>query len=217
MFREVVYTQWRWSTLPVLLFTVAGFAIPLWAVQRAGLAAPLEADVVRMLDQVRGTGVLFPLLAALAGVTTGALTWTPDTRGGHVYALSLPVPRWYYVLMRFAAGLVLLAPLVLAVWIGGLIATAAATIPDGLYTYAGTIALRFALSLLVSYAAAFAIAAASRKTQTVIGGLILAVIGVQVVAVMAGVNLNPIRILMAVFDWPGPFQVFGGPWMLVDL
>jgi len=217
MFREVLYTQWRWSTLPVILFTVAAFGIPLWAVQRAGLAAPLEADVVRMLEQVRAVGVMFPLLAAFAGVTLGALAWSPDTRGGHVYALSLPVPRWYYALLRFAAGLVLLAPVVLAVWIGGVAATAAATIPDGLYTYAGTVTLRFALSVLVSYTAAFAIASASRRTQAVIGGAVLAVIAVQVLAVMAGVNLNPIRWLMTVFSWPGPFHVFGGPWMLVDL
>jgi hypothetical protein len=217
MFREVLYTQWRWSTMAVVLSAVAAFAIPLWAVQRAGLASPLEGDVVRMLERVRQAGVLFPLLAAVAGVAMGAMAWTPDVRGGHVYALSLPVPRWYYALLRFAAGLILLVPVVLAVWLGCLAATAAATIPDGLYTYTGTLTLRFALSMLVIYAAAFAAAGASRRTQTMIGIVIVGIVALQVALGAMEIRFDPIVILESVFSWPGPFRVFGGPWMLIDL
>jgi hypothetical protein len=217
MFREILYTQWRWSILPIVLCTVAAFGIPLWAVQWSGLAAPLEGDVVRMLEQVRNAGVLFPLLAAIAGTAVGAMAWLPDGRGGHVYALSLPVPRWYYALLRFAAGLVLLAPVVLAVGIGATAATLSATIPEGLYAHPGSITLRFALSVLVIYAAVFATAAASRRTQTALGVALIGLVGLQIGLSALDVNLNPVLVLGYVFNWPGPLHVFGGPWMLIDL
>jgi hypothetical protein len=218
MFRQILASQWRWSALAVVLLAIAGFGIPVWVVQRAGLINPTEWDIVGMLAQIRQIGVLFPLLALIAGTTIAGTAWVADQRGQHVYALSLPVPRWYYALLRFAAGLVLLIPVALCVWIGALIAVRTASVPEGLTTYVAPVTLRFILSVLVTYALLFAIVAAPKRVQQVVLGAFFLVIGLQLIAVLAGIRADILgNTIGRLFDWPGPFQVFTGPWMLIDL
>jgi hypothetical protein len=218
MFRQVLSSQWRWSAVGVVILAIAGFGIPVWVVQRAGLISPSDWDVVQMLTYVREVSILFPLLALIAGVAMAGLAWAADHRGQHVYALSLPVPRWYYTLLRFAAGLVLLAPIVLCVGVGSVVAVQAATIPHGLTSYVGPVVLRFALSVLVTYALLFAVVAAPRRVQRIVLGVVAGLILLQVGAVLAGIHFDILYYTLGrLFDWPGPFQIFAGPWMLIDL
>src|SRR5947208_1470585 len=115
MFRVMLYSQWKWSRLIVLLGSVAGFALPLVSVHGAARAdsSPLQAP--ELLHAVQSWGVLYPVLAATLGLLVAIASWTPDHRGRHVYALVLPVPRWRYVLLRFGAGALLLAAPITAV------------------------------------------------------------------------------------------------------
>jgi hypothetical protein len=218
MFRQILASQWRWSAVAVVLLAIAGFGVPVLAVQRAGLISPSEWDVVQMLAQMRAVGVLFPLLALITGAALAGAAWAADQRGQHVYALSLPVPRWYYALLRFAAGLVLLAPIVLSLWIGAVVAARAATIPEGLTSYVGPVVLRFALSVLVTYALLFAVVAATKRVQQAVLGAFVLLILVQVAALLAGLRLDLLDATLGrLFEWPGPFQIIAGPWMLIDL
>ena len=218
MFRQILSSQWRWSALAVVLLTIAGFGIPVWVVQRAGLISPSQWDVVQMLAEIRTIGILFPVLALIAGAAIAGTAWAADQRGQHVYALSLPVPRWYYALLRFAAGLVLLAPIALGVWIGSVVAIRAATIPEGLTSYIAPVALRFTLSLLVTYALLFAVAAATKRVQQIVLGAVALLIALQVVVALAGLNIDILgNTIGRLFGWPGPFQIITGPWMLIDL
>ena len=109
MFRAILFSQWKWSRLIVVLGTVAGFALPLISLQGAARAdrSPLEAEA--LLHSVQGWGVLYPLLATALGLLVAIATWAPDHRGRHIHALTLPLPRWRYVLLRFAAGATVLA------------------------------------------------------------------------------------------------------------
>lgn len=215
MFRVILTSQWKWSRLFIVTGTVAAFAIPVLSVQSLGNADVQPGDV---LSAMQSWSVLYPALAGALGLLAAMRAWAPDHAGRHVYALILPLPRWRYVALRFAAGLVLLAAPVAAVAVGSLLATSVATLPAGLHGYPLALAFRFTLALLVAYAVFFAISAGTARTA----GLILALIGVvaaaQILASAANLDL-PIATsaLAGLFGGTGPLGIFAGRWMLIDV
>ena len=68
MFRVMLYSQWKWSRLTVLLGSVAGFALPLTSVHGAARAdsSPLQAP--ELLHAVPEAGVCFVDVAGMGGV-----------------------------------------------------------------------------------------------------------------------------------------------------
>lgn len=218
MFQVILYGQWKWSRLIVVVGTIAAFALPIISVQGAtgGDASPLHAQ--ELLRAVQSWGTLYPVLAVALGLLVAIATWAADHRGRHVHALTLPVPRWRYVLLRFGAGTTLLAAPILAVLVGALLATATATIPSGLQGYPVALALRFAVAVLVAFALFFAISAGTARTAGIILGTMAALVLVQVLASLANIPLNLVDVLqLVVLNWPGPLAVFTGRWMLVDV
>lgn len=218
MFRQILYTQWKWSMVPVALATIAAFAVPLLCVQSAGAISASPWQVIDLLSSVGQWGVLYPILAGTIGLVLALTTWGNDHRGQHVYALSVPIPRWHYVLLRFGAGVVLLIPVIAALFIGALAATAASTLPPGLYAYPLQIGLRFALATLLAYATFFAILAGSNRTAGYVLGAIGALVAAQILVATTSLHVD---ILGTVVGWlvtsPGPFQVFSGSWMLINV
>jgi hypothetical protein len=218
MFRVILYSQWKWSRLIVVLGTVAGFVVPILSVQGATAEASRTGGAGQLLLTVQSWGVLYPVLATTLAVLLAIMTWAPDHRGRHVHALSLPLPRWRYALLRFGAGLVLLTPPILAVLAGAVLATRLAVIPPGLQGYPIALAFRFALAVGVGYAMFFAISAGTSRTASIIlaslGGLIV----IQVLAGVANVDLDLFgHLQMVVLNWPGPLAIFTGRWMLIDV
>ena len=218
MFRVILYSQWKWSRLIVVAGTVAAFALPVISMQGATASARGPLQTQELLRAVQSWGTLYPVLAAALGLLVAIATWAADHRGRHIHALTLPIPRWRYVLLRFAAGVTLLAGPVLAVLLGAVLATAMATIPPGLQGYPIALALRFAIAVLVAYAVFFAISAGTARTAGVILGAIGALVLIQVLANLANLELHLLSVLqLVVLNWPGPFAVFTGRWMLVDV
>ncbi len=218
MFRQMLYTQWKWAAWLIAVSAVAAFAAPVIAVQRAGLVNPTVGDVVTMLDFQRSASPAYPILAIGIGAFLAVLTWTWDQRGKHVYALTLPIPRWYYALLRFGAGAVLLVPVMVALWIGALVAAAASTIPVGLHAYPTVIGMRFALALAMVYALVFAVASGTEKTLRVGVGIFAAVVVLQIVVALLGFEVNIIeQVLLPLSRWPGPFDILFGDWMLINV
>ena len=218
MFHVVLYSQWKWSRLIIALGSVAAFALPLVSVQGAARAdaSPLQAG--ELLQSVQSWGTLYPVLAAALGLLVAIATWAPDHRGRHVHALSLPLPRWRYVLLRFGGGATLLAAPVIAVAASALLATWSATIPAGLQGYPVALAIRFALAVLVAYAVFFAVSAGTARTAGIILGLIGGIILVQIIAGVANIDLDLFgRLQVVVLNWPGPLAIFSGRWMLIDV
>ena len=144
--------------------------------------------------------------------------WAPDHRGRHVHALSLPIPRWRYALYRFGAGITLLCVPLLALLAGALLASASTTPPAGIHAYPIALTIRFALALLIAFAVIFAVSGGTARTAGIILGVIAAVIVVQVLATVASVDLDMLNRLQTIFvGWAGPFAVFNGRWMLLDV
>src|SRR2546422_11364059 len=104
MFRVMLYSQWKWSRLIVALGSIAAFALPIVSVQGAARADSNPLRAGELLQAVQAWGTLYPVLAAALGLLVAIATWAPDHRGRHVHALSLPLPRWRYVLLRFGSG-----------------------------------------------------------------------------------------------------------------
>lgn len=218
MFRAILYTQWKWSRLIIVLGSVAGFAIPLLSLQGAARADRGALQAQELLRSVQSWGTLYPLLATALGLLVAIAAWAADHRGRHIHALTLPLPRWRYVLLRFTAGLVLLVAPIAAVLLGGSLAVLFATVPPGLQGYPVALAVRFALAVLVAFAIFFAISAGTTRTAGIVLGAIAAVILVQVVASMANIGLDLFAIAQVLLaQGIGPLAVFTGRWMLVDV
>lgn len=218
MFRMILYTQWKWSRFVVALGAVAAFALPVLSVEQFGGDPVSRFDVREMLGSIQAWGVLYPVLAAVLALLVAALAWSPDHRGRHVYALSLPIPRWHYVLLRFGAGVVLLAGPVVALWAGALVASASAVIPPGLHAYPTMLALRFALAVLVAYGVIFAVSSGTARTAGYVLGGLGVLIALEVLAAVAEVDVRILEpVLLRIVVWPGPLEVFTGRWMLIDV
>ena len=218
MFRAVLYAQWKWSRLIVVLGTVAAFAIPLLSLQGAARPGRGALQAQELLRAVQSWGTLYPLLAAALGLLVAIAAWAADHRGRHIHALTLPLPRWHYVLLRFAAGFVLLVAPIAAVLAGAFLATWTATLAPGLQAYPIALTVRFGLAVFVAYAVFFAISAGTARTAGIILSVIAVLIFVQVVANMASLDLNLTGVLQtALVGGPGPLAVFTGRWMLVDV
>ncbi len=231
MFREILFLCWRGSRWGLLPFLLAAFALPIMAVQGLSLdpSAPESATVrtTEILYLVQFWAPLFPTLAFALGAALALLVWNWDHRGEHVYALCLPLPRPRYVLLKMGAGgLILLLPVTLF-WVGSLLGTTFTRIPEGLHAYPHALTLRFFLAALVAYALFFALAAGTMRTALYLlaGWIVLLLLG-QVIPPFLGevFRFQPLYefsllqwLLNAAVDWPGPFQVYTGNWMLIDV
>jgi hypothetical protein len=227
MLRAMLYVQWkagRWLLVPLVLL---GFGVPLLVLGSARRFA-LEGNELlpEMLVSLQSRAlVLFPSLAALIGFVVALAAWQRDHKLGHVYALSLPGSRARYVLLRFAAGMALLAIPVVALWAGAFTAVLATPIPAGLHAYPVAFGIRFLLASLVVYALSFALASGTARTTLVLVTSLVAFLVVGDIAVDVIERVTPLRGLFRPVDllhyalvrWPGPFHVLGGSWMLIDV
>ncbi|HXI34609.1 MAG TPA: hypothetical protein VNH63_11045, partial [Gemmatimonadales bacterium] len=75
MFRVMLFTQWKWSRLIILVGTIAAFALPIISLQGAASAdrSPLEAQ--DLLRTVQSWGTLYPVLAAALGLFVAMAAW----------------------------------------------------------------------------------------------------------------------------------------------
>lgn len=220
MFPIICRIQWKASATAVALLAAVAFVVPLLTVQQAGFTAGDRRawDLIVMLSTVESAGNLFPVLAVILGLTLSVGAWSADHQADHVYALTLPVPRWYYVLLRFGAGLLLIVPVTAAVGAGCVVALGSLDLPAGLRGYAGALTLRFALAAVVSYAATFALAAGTRRTAGAVVAALVALIAIGMILETFGVSAAVVeRILGAAFARSGPFQILTGPWMLIGV
>jgi hypothetical protein len=111
MFREILRTQWKWAWSVVLFCAVGAFALPLLSIQGTMTEEPGTqlaiygvSDAQIFVTTMERWAPLYTLLAAGLGLALAVLAWSADHRGRHVYALSLPVERWRFVLLRFGGG-----------------------------------------------------------------------------------------------------------------
>jgi len=213
MWRVMLETQWKWTRGMLLLLSVASFALPLLSL-RTSLDARSEGHFIASMQ---GWSAGYAVVAAGLGLVMAILGWSYDHRLRHVYALSLPIPRWRYVLLRFSAGLALLALPVLALAVGTHIVAFSALIPKTLHAYPVALTLRFAFATLVAYAVFFAISSATARTAGYILGKLGVLLVVQILLETAGSHVNVVgHLIDVVFATSGLLAVFNGRWMLID-
>lgn len=214
MWRVMLETQWKWTRGMLLLLSVIAFALPLTSL-RASLGSYSES---RFIASMQAWSVGYAVIAAGVGLVMAILTWSYDHRLRHVYALSLPIARWRYVLLRFSAGLVLLGLPIAALFAGVEAVAFSSLIPKTLHAYPIALTLRFAFATLVAYAVFFAISSATAKTAGYILGTIAAIIVAQVLLDSAGSKISVLgHLVEAVLATPGLLAVFNGRWMLIDV
>jgi hypothetical protein len=221
MYRQVLKAQWLAARLPVVLLAVLGFVLPLLIVTYGGnLASAPTERVAQWLFAAQRIGALIPGLALLVGLLLGMGAWAPDHAGKHVYALSLPLPRSMYILLRFAAGATLLAAPVVALGVGSCIAVASVHLPSGIHAYPLQLTARFALASLVCYAIFFAISIATKQAALavlgVICGVVLADVLVSSLNLEAGASVTG-WLFNVLTTWPGPLAILMGRWALFDV
>lgn len=224
---EVLRVQWlatRWLLVPLVLLCIG---VPQLVVRTAtGYSGGLRAEATPpvLLSALRDLSTIFPILAAITGAAVALAAWNWDHRTKHVYALALPIRRGQYALLKLWAGALILLVPTLAVLIGASLATSMVTIPDGLRAYPLAFTARFLLAGLLVYATMFAMAAGTIRTTLIVTVgpvLILVLLSIFDPFLLQhfGVSLlTPLgEAWYTMLEWPGPFEVFGGSWLLIDV
>lgn len=228
MYQPMLFLHWKQIKVALIPFVMAAFALPLVSIQGLGLPDDPElvsAAAYQMLMAAQIWLPAFPVLAVSIGVTLALSSWNWDHQLNHVYALSLPVPRWQYATLKMGAGAMLALLPAAGFWAGAHLAAASVVLPPGLNAYPNALAVRFFLAILVSYAMFFAMAAGTVKTTMV-------VVSATILALLLGGGLNdvlasfipyfrdtnvPQAILEALVSRHGPLEVLSGSWTLIDV
>jgi hypothetical protein len=217
MFGQVLYTQWKWARTELFLYVLAAFFVPTIIV-RVGLS---QVDAYSIPSTLGVMGFAAAFFGCLALVCAFGLAWRPyiiDAQLRHVGPLSLPVPWATFVRLRFLAGATLLLAPAIAVWLGGVLATAATAVPPTLHAYPGGVALRFLFASLVAYGAGFLLQyVAGKHAVRVAIGLFFAVVLIALAASLLGYDNMLIKAWNVLTTWPGPFSIFNARWMLIDV
>jgi hypothetical protein len=212
--RALLETQWKWTRGILLLIALTTFAIPLLSLRASAGAR----DDSIFISSMQAWAVGYAFAAAGVGLLIGVLSWSYDHRLRHVYALSLPIERWRYSLMRFTGGLALIALPVATLFVSAEIVAHSSLVPPTLHAYPVALTLRFAFAALVAYSVFFAISSATARTAGYILGAIGLAFALNIVLRAAGSRIDLLGYVSDVLlATPGLLAVFGGRWMLVDV
>lgn len=218
MFKQVLYTQMKWTRLALAMMSVVAFAAPagLWRAMHDSYFRTFTA--MEVMGGFSALGFVLAVIAFFSGFIVVAQTWQVDTAARHVYPLSLPISWPHYVALRFGAGAVLLIGPAIAVWLGCLLVLALIQVPPTLNAYPTTLAFRFLLGSLVAYAVVFAVQYLSgKKAAYLLLGALLAFTALTFAAAMTGNEKMITEGLKWLFEFPGPLAVYGSEWMLIDV
>lgn len=228
MYQPMLFVHWKQIRLGLIPFIVASFGLPLLAVQGLGTPPGAEGttvDAYRVVTEFEVWLPFFPLLAVAIGMTLALSAWNWDHRYDHVYALSLPLARWEYAMLKMGAGAALALLPAAAFWIGAHLAAGSVNLPEGLHAYPNLLALRFTLAILVTYGVLFAMAAGTIKTtvwitSAVIGFTVFGSFATDFLAMFFDTfqTTNVVEwAFQLLIDAPGPFELFSGSWTLIDV
>jgi len=228
MVQPMLLVHWKQARLLLIPFIVAGFGLPLLAVQGFGGVGDDRAvsmEAYRFLTSYQVWLPYFPMLAGAVGGVLALTSWNWDHQLGHVYALSLPVARWEYAMLKMGAGAALVLVPVAALWVGAHVASASVALPEGIRAYPNQLAFRFFAATMISYALFFAMAAGTIRTTVWIVSTVMAlVIGGNLLVVVLEPYvpaLDDVNVVQTVLGWllraGGPFAVFTGNWALIDV
>ena len=218
MFRAMLFTQWKWTRIFLLPFVIAVFAIPVYSVRQFSDVSVSRWQIASMLANMQTWGLVYMFASVFIGMIIASAAFSTDMRSRHVYALSLPIERWHYLALRYAAGAVILLIPAVALWVGGLLATSSSAIPVGLHAYPTALALRFLLALFVAYSFIFAASSLPKRIAIGVGvAFALLIVADATIDYLSGNSRMMSGLLDWAVRWPGFLEVFAGRWMLIDV
>lgn len=220
MFRAILYTQWKWARPVLVLAAILAGWIPLQALRTLPYKEPGSYHIPTLYQSVQAAGVFYQLLALAIAVVIAISAWQADAQRQHVYALSLPLARWQFVLHRFGAGAVLLGIVAVAVGLFGGIAAALAPLPPMLHAYPVGLAVRFWLGALVPFGIIFALLSSNPHRVKIVVAIVVTIVAFDMGLAAFGVIDAPV-VLGTLQSWlygdGGPLTAFTSRWMLIDV
>jgi len=217
MFQAVLWSQWRESRLAMVVLAGIALAVPLLSLRGAGAVT----DPWSSWDLLRATaqwGAAYPILALTAALALAVGAWWPDHRTKHVYALTLPVSRVRYLLLRYAAGLTLLLAIAGVLAVSTFVAAIRVPLPTLLHAYPGGITVRFFLSGLSAYTILFALSGLTPRMARLVAAAFLLLVLASIVADLASLGWNPLAgVVDALLSPYSPLAIFRARWMLIDV
>ena len=217
MFRAMLWSQWRESRLAMVVLAGIAVAVPLLSLRGAGAVT----DPWSSWDLLRATaqwGAAYPILALTAALALAVGAWWPDHRTKHVYALTLPVSRVRYLLLRYAAGLTLLLAIAGVLAVSTFVAAIRVPLPTLLHAYPGGITVRFFLSGLSAYTILFALSGLTPRMARLVAAAFLLLVLASIVADLASLGWNPLAgVVDALLSPYSPLAIFRARWMLIDV
>ncbi len=227
MYQPMLALHWKQIRFGLIPFILAAFALPLLTVQGIGGIDPSTMALSNYRTAVGYNAWLpmIPALAAALGTTLALSAWSWDHNLKHVYALSLPIARWRYAIMKMGAGAALALLPVAAFGAGCLIASASVNLPVGLHAYPVALTVRFLFGTMLAYGMLFALAAGTIRTTVVIFSgvalLLLFAIPLTHLATATFPSMQQTNVAEWFFsnlvDLPGPLSIFTGNWALIDV
>lgn len=217
MFRAVLMSFWRESRLAVILLAGVALVTPMLSFRGTWTAADPWTAWDLMGAAARWSPA-YPILALTAALALAAGAWWPDHRTKHVYALTLPIARPRYLLLRYAVGLLFLLAIGGFLWVGGLVATFRIPLPPLLHAYPAGLVVRFCLAGLSAYTLLFALSGLTPRVARLLVAACLVLVIVTVAADLFALGWNPIAAVVDALLGPySPLTVFRATWMLIDV
>lgn len=215
MFRIILWNQWRESRIAVLLLAVVAVVLPTWSL-RGTVPGPWEGWY--LLNAAQNWSMAYPLLALVTALALAFGAWRPDQRAGHIYALTLPIARSRYLLLRYAAGMALMVLLGAVLVVGTSAATVCRTLPAHLHAYPVGIALRFVLAGFSAYTLLFAVRGVTVRMARLLVAALLLLVAISALMELLRFGWNPlVHFLDALMNRYGPLAPFRTTWMLIDV
>lgn len=219
MFRAILYTQWKWARPVILLAVLVAGWIPIQALRSASFET-MTYHVPSLYSSVISASVGYQLLALAVAVVVAISAWQADAHRQHVYALSLPIARWKFVLMRFGAGAALLGVVAAAVGIFGGVAAALAPLPSMLHAYPVGLALRFWLGTLIPFGLIFALLSSNPRRVKIVVIALVTIVATDLLLATFGVTEKPVLFTLLgerLYLDGSPLTAFLSRWMLIDV
>ncbi len=220
MFRAILYTQWKWTRPVIVLAALVAGYIPVTALRVSPYKDASTYHIPSLYNSIAGASAGYQLLALGLAVIVAISTWQADISRQHVYALSLPLPRWKFVLLRFGAGASLLGIVAVCVSLFGGIAAALAPLPPMLHAYPIGLGVRFWLGALIPFSLIFALLSSTPKRVRVIVVAFVTLVVVDWLLSAFKLTDDPVItkwLIDALYSSHGPLTAFLSKWMLVDV
>ena len=220
MFRAILYTQWKWSRPVILLAVIVGGWLPINALRSWPYKTMESYHIPSLYRSISSAGLGYQLLALAVAVVVAISAWQADAHGKHVYALSLPIARWKFVLLRFAAGASLLGAVAVAVGLFGGVAAALAPLPPMLHAYPIGLAVRFWLGSLIPFGLIFALLVSSSRRVRIVVAAVATLFVVDWLLAAFGVTETTVMtrwLFDSLYEGGGPLTAFLTRWMFIDV